>query len=109
MHAHTNTAVVPSSTPVPLVSPNPVYDRRWLLAKDEYSLEARLALGKLRGITHDDDIQVSFLNIRSPHYPVAPPPLAPMAAAAETFPFMKAVSTRALRYEPCLRDELNFY
>lgn len=31
---------------------------RWLLARDEFSLEARVAIKKLRGFGDDEDVQV---------------------------------------------------
>ena len=31
---------------------------RWLLARDEYSVEARVAIKKLRGFSNDEDVQV---------------------------------------------------
>lgn len=31
---------------------------RWLLARDEYSMEARVAIKKLRGFRNDEDVQV---------------------------------------------------
>ncbi|CAN0512460.1 unnamed protein product, partial [Ectocarpus sp. 12 AP-2014] len=44
---------------MPLILESP----RWLLAKDEYSMEARLAIGKLRGLTDDNDIQIEIDHI----------------------------------------------
>lgn len=46
---------------------------RWLLAKDQYSMEARLAIGKLRGLTDDNDVQVSGYR-RTTNLPYPPPP-----------------------------------
>ncbi|CAN0196330.1 unnamed protein product [Ectocarpus sp. 6 AP-2014] len=44
---------------MPLILESP----RWLLAKDQYSMEARLAIGKLRGLTDDNDIQIEIDHI----------------------------------------------
>eukprot|EP00752_Nemacystus_decipiens_P004333 g3958.t1 len=41
---------------MPLIFESP----RWLLAKDEYSMEARLAISKLRGITNDEEVQIEI-------------------------------------------------
>ena len=45
----------PTRPSLPHAAPPPP---RWLLAKDEYSMEARLAISKLRGLTNDEDVQV---------------------------------------------------